>query len=50
MLDIGIITHRRKCIGLALACVLVRSSQFNHGINKGEGELAKTEETNYLGL
>jgi hypothetical protein len=25
-----------------LACVLVRSTQLDHGINKGEGELAKT--------
>jgi hypothetical protein len=40
MLDIGIITHPCKCIGLA--CVLVSSSQLDHGINKGEDEFAKT--------
>jgi hypothetical protein len=44
MLDMGIITHSCKCIGLAH--VLMRSSQLDHGINNGEGELVKTGKKN----
>jgi hypothetical protein len=47
MLDMGIITHPRKCIGLA--CVLMRSPQLDHGINKDEGELVKTGKKNIQG-
>ncbi len=47
MLDMEVITHPRKCIGLAH--VLMKSSQLDHGINKGEGELVKTGKKNILG-
>jgi hypothetical protein len=47
MLDTGVITHPRKCVGLAYA--LMRSSQLDHRINKGDGELMKTGEKNIQG-
>jgi hypothetical protein len=47
MLDMWIIRHPRKCIGLAH--VLMRSSQLDHGINEGEGESVKTEKSNIQG-